>query len=219
MIGVMTRSNSCSGTCLNFSTARQPKTSALESAEGAGGRSTVEPHAGASVAHALFSGSAFRRRSARRTLLRGSGCPSRNRRARCPRRSSARERLVRVACGVPAMHRQLRALGAALDACAPRRASSSCAASSSRAGSASATCRKPEPVAAFSSRLVPSAIFLPWSMTAMRAASWSASSRYCVVSRIVTPESGERADHAPDALARLRDRGRSSARRGTARPA
>ena len=86
----------------------------------------------------------------------------------------------------------------------PRCASSSLAASSSRAGSASATCRKPEPVAAFSSRLVPSAIFLPLSMTAMRAASWSASSRYCVVSRMVTPAIGECADHAPDALARIR---------------
>ena len=42
MIGVMTRSKSCSGTCLNFKTARQPKTSALESAEGAAGRSTVD---------------------------------------------------------------------------------------------------------------------------------------------------------------------------------
>src|SRR5262245_1595578 len=41
MIGVMTRSKSCSGTWGNFSTARQPKTSALEKDEGAGGRATA----------------------------------------------------------------------------------------------------------------------------------------------------------------------------------
>ena len=40
---------------------------------------------------------------------------------------------------------------------------------------------------------VPSAMTRPWSMTAMRSASWSASSRYCVVrSTVVPPEDMER---------------------------
>jgi hypothetical protein len=56
-----------------------------------------------------------------------------------------------------------------------------CAASRSR------TWIEPAPTDAFSSPVVPSAITLPWSMTAMREASWSASSRYCVVSRTVVP--------------------------------
>jgi hypothetical protein len=47
-------------------------------------------------------------------------------------------------------------------------------------------------VAAFNSRLVPSAILRPWFTTAMRRASWSASSRYCVVRRTVTPEAASR---------------------------
>ena len=131
------------------------------------------------------------RRSGRRTLPRGSGEPIEKSASSMPAAISARERLVRRLrrAGHDRQLRALRRCAARLRRDAPRAAR---AASSSRAGSASATCRKPEPVAAFSSRLVPSAIFLPWSMTAMRAASWSASSRYCVVSRMVTPESGER---------------------------
>src|SRR4051812_5823461 len=43
------------------------------------------------------------------------------------------------------------------------------------------------PTEALSSSGVPSATLRPWSMTAMRSASWSASSRYCVVSRTVQP--------------------------------
>ena len=45
----------------------------------------------------------------------------------------------------------------------------------------------PAPTDDFSSPGVPSAITLPWSMTAIRPASWSASSRYCVVSSTVVP--------------------------------
>ena len=88
---------------------------------------------------------------------------------------------------------------------APSRASSSLAASSSRAGIRPAPrAGIPSPSRPSARGCVPSAIFLPWSMTAMRAASWSASSRYCVVSRMVTPEPASCADHAPHALARHR---------------
>ena len=53
--------------------------------------------------------------------------------------------------------------------------------------SRSRTCRVPAPTDALSSPGVPSAMTRPWSMTAMRSASWSASSRYCVVSSTVVP--------------------------------
>ena len=43
------------------------------------------------------------------------------------------------------------------------------------------------PTEALSCPGVPSAITLPWSITAIPSASWSASSRYCVQSRIVVP--------------------------------
>ena len=50
MIGVMTRSKSCSGKCRNFSTARHPKTRAFEKAEGgAGGGVAVSLNGSASV--------------------------------------------------------------------------------------------------------------------------------------------------------------------------
>ena len=61
---------------------------------------------------------------------------------------------------------------------APRRVS---------AGSASRSCSDDSPTEALSSSAVPSATTLPRSMTAMRSASWSASSRYCVVSSTVEP--------------------------------
>ncbi|CAM5720090.1 hypothetical protein SVIOM342S_09854 [Streptomyces violaceorubidus] len=51
----------------------------------------------------------------------------------------------------------------------------------------SRTCTAPVPTDDFSSPVVPSAMTLPWSMTAIRSASWSASSRYWVVSRMVVP--------------------------------
>ena len=60
-------------------------------------------------------------------------------------------------------------------------------ASSTSAGSASRSCRVEVPTEALSSSAVPSATTLPLSMTAMRSASWSASSRYWVVSSTVEP--------------------------------
>ena len=45
----------------------------------------------------------------------------------------------------------------------------------------------PWPTDALSSPGVPSAITRPWSITAIRVASWSASSRYCVHSSTVVP--------------------------------
>ena len=47
--------------------------------------------------------------------------------------------------------------------------------------------RVERPTEDLSSSDVPSATLRPWSMTAIRSASWSASSRYCVVSRMVLP--------------------------------
>ena len=54
-------------------------------------------------------------------------------------------------------------------------------------GAARVTVSRAPPVAAFSSADVPSAITVPWSMTTMRSASSSASSRYWVVSSRVAP--------------------------------
>ena len=48
------------------------------------------------------------------------------------------------------------------------------------------------PTSALSSAGVPSATILPWSMIPTRSASWSASSRYWVVRKTVTPSSRER---------------------------
>ena len=157
-----------------------------------------------------------RRPSGRRRPLRGLGCPSRSRRARCRRRSGRRAPRWPPSA-LPATIESDRALGAALRGAAeprlqqPRRLVEA-------ARSASVTCRNPEPVAAFSSRLVPSAILRPWSITAIRSASWSASSRYCVVSRIVTPDSASRGSCATRSGAPS-GQARSSARRGTARRA
>jgi ABC-2 type transport system ATP-binding protein len=67
----------------------------------------------------------------------------------------------------------------------PRRRS----ASGRCSGSSRRTCRAPEPTEAFSCPGVPSAITRPWSITAMPSASWSASSRYWVQSKIVVPSS------------------------------
>ena len=58
-----------------------------------------------------------------------------------------------------------------------------------RVPSGSVNCRRmwPPGMRRLSSSGVPSAISLPWSSTAIRSASWSASSRYWVVRKIVTP--------------------------------
>jgi predicted ATPase/DNA-binding SARP family transcriptional activator len=70
---------------------------------------------------------------------------------------------------------------------APATASSSAAASARRPGSDGATMSTWPPVLVLSSSGVPVAITSPRSMTTMSWASWSASSRYWVVSRTVTP--------------------------------
>ena len=71
-------------------------------------------------------------------------------------------------------------------------------------GSSRRTCSAPWPTDALSWPGVPSAMTLPWSMTAIRSASWSASSRYCVHSSTVVPSADERADDVPDLVARAR---------------
>ena len=137
--------------------------------------------------------------------------------ARCPARESAATRL-----GARARRRRPRPT-------APRgrarawtrrraRARARRSASARWSGSSSRTCSVPWPTEAFSSPGVPSAITRPWSMTAIRSASWSASSRYCVQSRTVVPVRDERADDVPDLVAASAGRARSSARRGTSAP-
>ena len=86
-------------------------------------------------------------------------------------------------------------------------------------GIAAARERDRQPLAtdlAFSSSAVPSAITCPWSITAIRSARRSASSRYCVVSSsgraLARPVRGSR----PTSRGGCAGRGRSSARRGTA---
>ena len=142
MIGVITRSKSCSGTCLNLSTARQPKTSALENAEGAGGRATC-----VRLVHGLLLPGERAKNTSSRL-----GLPIEKSASSMPASMSAPSAAF-ASCGVFATIDKRRALDAALDACRPGAPRVACAASSSRAGSATATCRKPEPVATFSSRL------------------------------------------------------------------
>ena len=77
--------------------------------------------------------------------------------------------------------------------------------------------RTSPPIWSFSSSDVPSAITVPRSITAIRSASWSASSRYCVVSSSVVPSRLQLADEAPTRRSGCAGRGPSSARRGTAR--
>ena len=59
----------------------------------------------------------------------------------------------------------------------------------------------------------------PWSITAIRSASRSASSRYCVVSSTVAPSRDEPLDRVPERDPAARVDARSSARRGTAQAA
>ena len=100
------------------------------------------------------------RRRARGARPRGRPCRSASRRSRRARRASAR----RSARGSPWRR-------------------SSCATSF---GVATTVGR---PIVAFSSSGVPSATILPWSMIPTRSARTSASSRYCVVRKTVTPSS------------------------------
>ena len=93
---------------------------------------------------------------------------------------------------------------------APRRRASS----SARA--ATVTSMRSVPMRAFSSSGVPCATVRPWSSTTMSSASWSASSRYCVVRMIVVPSRDEVAQHRPTGRCGCAGRDRWSARRGTA---
>ena len=87
---------------------------------------------------------------------------------------------------------------------APSSRRSTRSASGRCSGSSSRTCSAPPPTDALSWAGVPSAITRPWSITAMPSASWSASSRYCVQSRIVVPAAGQRAHDVPHLVARAR---------------
>ena len=78
------------------------------------------------------------------------------------------------------------------------------------------TSTRSPPTRAFSSSAVPSAMTRPWSMTAMRSARRSASSRYCVVSSTVVPVGDEVLDRLPQLERGCAGPGRSSARRGRA---
>ena len=80
-----------------------------------------------------------------------------------------------------------RAAGSGASVTAPSRRPSSSSAAGRCSGSSRRMCSAPEPTEALSWPGVPSAMTLPWSITAIPSASWSASSRYWVHSRIVVP--------------------------------
>ena len=88
-------------------------------------------------------------------------------------------------------------------------ASAETARSASAASSSTTSSRSP-PIWAFSSSAVPSAITSPWSITTIRSASRSASSRYCVVSSTVVPWRHAALDRLPqrEPAARVEARGR-----------
>ena len=69
----------------------------------------------------------------------------------------------------------------------PRSCSARAVAVGRSAGSTSCSWSVERPTDDLSSSAVPSATLRPWSITAIRSASWSASSRYCVVSSTVLP--------------------------------
>ena len=202
----------------SFSTARQPKTSALESAEGrrgARGAGQAEgiagsvarfrrfPRAGEREEHLVEARRSHREvgdvdagrdRAPRAAVARGRGRAAATDSRRDPRRSRCRP--------APERLEQLR-----------RRLVES-------APVDGATCSMPEPIDALSSRLVPSAILRPWSITAIRSASWSASSRYWVVSRIGDARRRASRRIMPQTSARgSAGRARWWARRGRAPPA
>ena len=74
----------------------------------------------------------------------------------------------------------------------PNGATARPAASASGASPSSVMSRCGVPTSAFSAAGVPSATSRPWSMIPTRSASWSASSRYCVVRKTVVPSSRSR---------------------------
>ena len=118
-----------------------------------------------------------RRASARAAGSRRSRGPRRRARAR-PRRAPRRRR---SAAPPPRPARAATGVAEALEHAGDR-----VAVARRSAGSTSSVGR---PISAFSASGVPSATILPWSMIPMRSASTSASSRYCVVRKTVTPSS------------------------------
>ena len=89
---------------------------------------------------------------------------------------------------------------------------------SERVGTGEVEPECPPGIRLLSSAGVPSATIRPWSSTAIRSASWSASSRYCVVSRMVTPSREELADNC-HMVRRLPGPSRWWARRGRSQSA
>src|SRR4051794_23671282 len=100
------------------------------------------------------------------------------------RDSSARERATRSGSEMRADSAAGSADGSTCTSRTPARTRS---ASARCSGLRRRTCSEPAPTDALSWPLEPSAMTFPWSITAMRSASWSASSRYCVVNNTVVP--------------------------------
>ena len=95
-----------------------------------------------------------------------------------------------------------------------RRAAPPAAAVRGRRRRPGCSCSVELPTEALSSSGVPSATLRPRSITAIRSASWSASSRYCVVSRTVQPVGDQARGSCPTSGRGCAGRGRWSARRG-----
>ena len=102
-------------------------------------------------------------------------------------RASSSSRMMAGSTAASATGTRTRPESASVSGTDPVRPASTAAATSSRLRSAGCTSSTCPPDLSFSSSGVPVAITLPWSMTTMSWASWSASSRYCVVSSTVTP--------------------------------
>ena len=140
-------------------------------------------------------------RSGRGTPRRGSAGRARSRRSGRPAAPARRPpRRARSASA----HGADSAAGSGSRCTVPSSRASTRSASGRCSGSSRRTCSAPEPTDALSWPGVPSAITLPWSITAIPSASWSASSRYCVQSRIVVPSAAQRADDVPHLVARAR---------------
>ena len=107
----------------------------------------------------------------------------------------------RGAAGIGELHGERPRVVVAVHRLREARARAPIAARSRSPASARRIWSTPVPTEAFSSALGPSAIIRPWSITAMRSASWSASSRYCVVRRTVVPFRGQHPDDVPDLVA------------------
>ena len=199
---------SCSGTCLIFSIPRQPKVERPpRAALGRGGRGPAGERGGAATLAARRGGRGVRRWSraaahAARPRLRSSsavwpvsarktssrlGWPSEKLGERRCRRAPARRppRAARSASptGADSAAGSASGVTAAPSASREQRARPRRAAPG-RAGARAASPARPTPSAA---PACPRRSRLPRSITAIRPASWSASSRYCVQSRIVVP--------------------------------